>query len=133
MGIDGSVIRFSDQYSPELLFLFLHVSPRRLGFFHDLVLKHPGHGVVVMHFHIEAAAALGTSAFTTVFPPLLSMPWMRPRRLLRSPMMLPAKSSGTVISTAMTGSRSDGPATSMAFLNAMRHAIWNDMSFESTS
>src|ERR1051326_5793647 len=52
-----------------------------------------------------------------VFPPLLSMPPIRPRRLFRSPMIDPANSSGTVISTFITGSRSVGFATSIAFLN----------------
>ena len=55
---------------------------------------------------------------------------MRPRRLFKSPMMEPAKSSGTVISTAMIGSRIVGLACSIAFLNAIRPAIWNDMSFQ---
>ena len=48
-------------------------------------------------------------------------------------MIEPANSSGTVISACMTGSSSVGFATSMPFLKAMRPAIWNDMSFESTS
>ena len=75
---------------------------------------------------------MGTSALTTVLPPLLSMPWMRPRRLFKSPMIDPAKSSGTVISTCMTGSSNVGFAVSIALRKAMRPAIWT-MSFESTS
>ena len=44
--------------SKSLLFLFLHIPACGFGFLHDLVLQHAGYGVVVMHFHVEAAAAL---------------------------------------------------------------------------
>ena len=41
-----------------LLFFFLHVSPRGFGFLDNLFLQQPRDGVVVVHFHVEAAAAL---------------------------------------------------------------------------
>ena len=43
----------------SLLFFFLHITARGFGFLHNLLLQHPRHRVVVMHFHVEAAAALG--------------------------------------------------------------------------
>src|ERR1700722_7660667 len=42
----------------SLFFLFLNLSPLRLGLLNDLLLQLPRHRVVVMHLHIEAAAAL---------------------------------------------------------------------------
>src|ERR1019366_9052026 len=86
-----------------LFFLFLHLAALRLRLLDNLVLQ--------------------------VLRALLSMPWMRPRRLLRSPMMVPANSSGMVISTVMIGSSSVGLACSMALRKAMRPAIWKERSF----
>jgi len=40
-----------------LLFLFHHLASRRLRLLDDLFLKLRGHHVVVVHFHVEAAAA----------------------------------------------------------------------------
>src|SRR6266496_547748 len=53
--ISSSPIGFMD----SLLLLFLHLSPFRLGFLNDLLLQLRRNDVVVMHLHVEAAAALG--------------------------------------------------------------------------
>src|SRR5213076_3401187 len=50
----------------------------------------------------------GTMALMTCEPARCSIPSMRPRREERSPMMVPAKSSGVTTSTAITGSRRTG-------------------------
>jgi len=50
------------------------------------------------------------------------MPSMRPRRELMSPIMTPMCSSGTVTSTAITGSSSTGLALRAASLKAMEPA-----------
>src|SRR6058998_2662476 len=55
------------------------------------------------------------------------MPSMRPRRELRSPMIVPAKSSGVTTSTAMTGSSRTGEALRAASLNAIDPAILNSI------
>src|SRR5437773_12075708 len=41
------------------LLLFLHLSPCRLGLLNDFLLQLCRDNVVMMHFHVEAAAALG--------------------------------------------------------------------------
>ena len=65
--------------------------------------------------------------------PLVSMPEMRPRRPLRSPIRSPAYSTGAWISTFMTGSSRAGLASCMAALKALRAASLNASSEESTS
>src|SRR5438270_453877 len=45
--------------SAILLFLFLYLAALRLCLFDDLLLQLARDHVVVMHFHVEAAAALG--------------------------------------------------------------------------
>ena len=61
------------------------------------------------------------------------MPCGRPRRLERSPITAPAYSSGTAISTFITGSRRVGRHLAMASLKASEPAILNAISEESTS
>ena len=75
----------------------------------------------------------GTRAVMTCALPRGSMPSMRPRRELRSPITSPMYSSGVMTSTANTGSSSTGPAFCIAFLNAIEPAILNAISDESTS
>jgi hypothetical protein len=75
----------------------------------------------------------GTIALITCPPPLVSMPWIWPRRAERSPMTSPMKSSGTTTSTSMIGSNSTGLALFKASCIAMLPAIWNAISEESTS
>ena len=58
---------------------------------------------------------MGTSALMTVVRPLDSMPCTRPRRLFRSPISVPANSSGASISTFMMGSSRQGLACFHAF------------------
>ncbi len=62
-----------------------------------------------------------------------SMPWTMPRRDDRSPMTLPAKSSGVSTSTAIIGSRITGEALRQPSLKPNEAAILNAFSFESTS
>ncbi len=61
------------------------------------------------------------------------MPSMRPRRLFRSPMIVPMYSSGTTTSTDITGSSSTGLALRAASLKAIEPAILKAISLESTS
>src|SRR6185437_1892604 len=75
----------------------------------------------------------GTIALITCDPPTCSMPSMRPRRELMSPIIVPMCSSGTVTSTAITGSSNTGLAFRAASLNAIEPAILKAISFESTS
>ncbi len=46
-------------HARALFLLFLHLASLRLGLLYDLLLQHSWDGVVVVHFHVEATAALG--------------------------------------------------------------------------
>ena len=63
----------------------------------------------------------------------MSMPSMRPRRWLRSPVIAPMKVSGIVIRTVMIGSSSTGFALDIASRKAREPAILKATSDESTS
>src|SRR5690606_2091977 len=75
--------------------------------------------------------ASGTIASTTWALPRLSVPWICPRRLLRSPMTSPMNSSGVTTSTFITGSSSLMPAFAATSRIAARPAISNASAGES--
>ena len=81
----------------------------------------------------SSTSASGTNALTTVWSSSVSVPLMRPRRLLMSPMTSPIVSLGTVTWSFTIGSRSTGPALAAASLKALRPATWKAASEESTS
>src|SRR5450631_4477401 len=56
--LTGLCERWRSRYGTLLLF-FLHIPPLRPGLLDNLLLQLPRDHIVVMHFHIEAAAALG--------------------------------------------------------------------------
>src|SRR3569623_1683512 len=62
----------------------------------------------------------GTKAVTTWALPRVSVPWIWPRRLFRSPMTSPMYSSGVSTSTFMIGSSSFGAPFSRRSRNAAR-------------
>ena len=64
---------------------------------------------------------------------MLSMPRIRPRRLLKSPMISPMKLSGTYTCTLYIGSSRIGLASRQPFLKAIWLAILNAISEESTA
>ena len=79
-------------------------------------------------------SASGTKARTTCVrwpspKPRVSIPSIWPRRLLRSPITSPMKSSGVVTSTAIIGSMSTGPARRAASLKAIEPASLTAFSF----
>ena len=62
-----------------------------------------------------------------------SMPWIMPRREDRSPITVPAYSSGVSTSTAIIGSSRTGLALRMPSVNAIEPACLKAFSLESTS
>ena len=78
-------------------------------------------------------SASGTKPFTILPPPTSSMPSIRPRLELMSPMTSPMYSSGVVTTTFMMGSSSVAPALAQASLKAILPQILKAISEESTS